>query len=182
VGFGALFLPHSAIKLHNGIRETTPTADDMTQQGDHAVSTYEREFGSWNDAVNEAGLDPNNVYVPDHLDHKVRSTDEEEIADIRINENAEYEYEPEPSVCESGTDRTYTPDFVTDQYVIEVKEYAYDNEAEEAKIAIEQSTDKQYVVIQDNGSELPADRHIQWDEREKLRQVLSNHNSQLTFT
>ncbi len=112
------------------------------------------------------------MYVPDHLDHKVRSTYEEEIADILLDEDVEYEYEPESSVFEYGTDRTYTPDFVTDQYVIEVKGYVYSNEVEKAEIAMEQLDHKKYVVIQASGSKLPADRHIQWDEREKLRQLL----------
>jgi hypothetical protein len=161
----------SALKQFAEELGRTPSYTEMDRDGPYAGGTYVRKFGSWNKALREAGLDPNNVYVPDHLDHKVRSTYEEEIADILLDEYVEYEYEPESSVFEYGTDRTYTPDFVTDQYVIEVKGYVYSNEVEKAEIAIEQLIKKQYVVIQDNGSELPADRHIQWDEREEVREL-----------
>jgi hypothetical protein len=147
-----------------------PTMAEMDCEGKYSAGIYQIKFESWTEGIMEAGLDPNNVHFPDHLDHKVRSTYEEEIANILLDEDITYEYES--LVFEYGDGRTYTPDFVTDQYVIEVKGYVYDNEAEKAKIAMEQLTDKQYVVIQNKGEKLPADRHIQWSEREKLRQLL----------
>ena len=150
----------------------TPHQLDMDQQGGYGTKPYRAAFGSWTKTLDKIGLEHQTIRYPDHLGHKIRSTYEEEIADILLDEDVEYEYEPESSVFEYGNGRIYTPDFITDQYVIEVKGYVCDNEAEKAKIAIEQLTDKQYVVVQNNGERLPADRHIQWDEREKLRQLL----------
>jgi len=39
--------------------DKTPTYRDMESSGDHCASTYIRRFGSWNDAVEQAGLEPN---------------------------------------------------------------------------------------------------------------------------
>jgi|APHM01.1.fsa_nt_gi hypothetical protein len=142
----------------------TPRQREMNKQG-----AYTRKFGSWTEAVREAGLDPNGVYFPDQLDHRVRSSYEEKIANILLDEDVEYNYES--LVIEYGDDRSYTPDFVTDQYVIEVKGYVYRNEAEKAGIAKQQLTDKQYVVIQESGPKLPADEYIQWEDRHQLREL-----------
>jgi hypothetical protein len=139
----------------------------MTQRGAYDRGVYTDVFGSWNEALRAADLDPNKVYFPDHLNHKVRSTYEQEVADVLVDEDIEYEYES--LVFEYGNGRIYTPDFVTDQYVIEVKGFTYavergddgyPDEITKAEIAMEQLTEKQYVVIQNNGEKLPADRHI----------------------
>lgn len=37
----------------------TPDARAMVQYGEHSANTYIRRFGSWNDAVTEAGFEPN---------------------------------------------------------------------------------------------------------------------------
>lgn len=37
----------------------TPTQKEMRQEGPHASSTYVTRFGTWNEAVQEAGLEPN---------------------------------------------------------------------------------------------------------------------------
>jgi hypothetical protein len=157
----------------------TPRQQDMIQQGGYDTNPYRAAFGSWTNALDKVGLKHQRIRYPNHLDHKVRSTYEQEAANILVDEDIEYEYES--LVFEYGNGRIYTPDFVTDQYVIEVKGFTYavergddghPDEIAKAEIAMEQLTEKQYVVIQDNGSELPADRHIQWSEREKLRQLL----------
>jgi len=44
-------------RLSNEI-DGTPTSRDMAEKGKYAPATYSRAFGSWNDAVREAGLDP----------------------------------------------------------------------------------------------------------------------------
>ena len=157
----------------------TPRQQDMDQQGEYDTKPYQTAFGSWTNALDKVGLKHQRIRYPNHLDHKVRSTYEEDIADILLDEDVEYEYES--CVIEYGDGRTYTPDFVTDKYVIEVKGFTYavergddgyPDEITKAEIAMEQLTEKQYIVIQDNGSELPADIHIQWDEREVVRELL----------
>ena len=145
----------------------TPHQWDMDQQEGYSTKPYRAAFGSWTKTLNKVGVKHQRIRYPNHLDHKVRSTYEEDIADILLDEYVEYEYEP--CVIEYGDGRPYTPDFVTDQYVTEVKSFTYAvergddgylDEITKAEITMEQLTEKQYVVVQDNGSELPADRHI----------------------
>lgn len=39
--------------------DRTPTATDMNESGEYWASYYQEEFGGWNNAVREAGLEPN---------------------------------------------------------------------------------------------------------------------------
>jgi hypothetical protein len=39
--------------------DRTPTQEAMTEEGPHAPSTYVNHFGTWNEAVRKAGLEPN---------------------------------------------------------------------------------------------------------------------------
>lgn len=39
--------------------DTTPTATDMNQEGEYWSSHYQNQFGGWNNALREAGLEPN---------------------------------------------------------------------------------------------------------------------------
>jgi hypothetical protein len=158
-----------------------PTQIEMEKRGPYGHVAYINEFGSWARALDDSDLDSaGGVYFPDRLDHRVRSTYEEDIAEILLEEGIEYEYEPESSVIEYGDNRTYTPDFVTNQYVIEVKGYARladkedhtgPDEIDKAEATMERLTDKQYVVIQASGPKLPADEYIQWEDRHELREL-----------
>jgi len=35
-----------------------PTQEEMEEKGEHGITTYQRRFGTWNNAVREAGLEP----------------------------------------------------------------------------------------------------------------------------
>ena len=37
---------------------TPPTTTDLDERGSHSVDTYEDRFGSWRDALREAGFEP----------------------------------------------------------------------------------------------------------------------------
>ena len=147
----------------------TPRVIDMDVEGEFGSATYRTSFGSWAEALNRADLEHKRILHPDHLDHLARSGYEVEVAEMLLDIGIEYEYEG--LVIEYENDRTYTPDFVTDEYVIEVKGYVHRNEVELAEIALEKLENKRYVVIQADGPKLPADIHIPWDERENLRQL-----------
>lgn len=56
--------------------DRTPSMADMAEQGAYAPSTYQSRFGSWNDAVSAAGLQPNS-----RDDH--RYSEAELLADLR---------------------------------------------------------------------------------------------------
>lgn len=110
------------------------------------------------------------LIYPDHLDHGVRSEWELTIANLLNDNNIPYQYES--MSIEYGDERTYTPDFLTDRYIIEVKGrlFSEGSERQKARAAMERSSDRDYVVV---GTELPADHHFPWDERDQLISLFS---------
>ncbi|QAU13523.1 hypothetical protein EKH57_12830 [Halorubrum sp. BOL3-1] len=140
----------------------TPTRSDMNENGAFSGSVYTQRFGSWSSAIVASGFDPNKKYDPEHLDHIVRSTWEIDVAEMLLNADIDYEYES--MEISYGNGRTYTPDFVTNKYVIEVKGHLYDRHQviQKAKAAMDQLNEREYIVI---GTEIPANIHIPWDIR-----------------
>lgn len=145
-----------------------PGRREMDQHGEYDSTTYMSTFGSWNVALVAAGLEPNKVLHPDHLAHPVRSRWELEIADLLLEANVSYDYEA--MTIEYGNEREYTPDFITVDYVIEVKGDIYSNEHEKAVAARNALSDRDYVVV---GTALPADIHIPWEARHDLSALFS---------
>ncbi len=144
----------------------TPERREMDEQGQFDSTTYATRFGSWNEALVAVGMSPNKILCPDDLNHIVRSRWELEVANILSEADVDYEYEPVKITY--GDDRTYTPDFATDDYVIEVKGYIYSNASQKAVAARAQIESREYVVI---GTELPADIHIPWEARHEVKQL-----------
>lgn len=93
----------------------------------------------------------------------VRNGWEEEIDLLLYESSVDYDYEPTTYELE---DRFYTPDFETENTVIEVKGRPGDGEREQQ--FLEQSK-KLYIVI---GSKHPCDVHIPWSERESLLEYI----------
>lgn len=106
-------------------------------------------------------------YTVDEIPHFVRSTWEEEIARMLIDNEIEYEYEKRFNLG----DRAYYPDFVFDEIVIEVKGYARPESISKAKLFMEQYPSYKYVVV---GDEIPCHIHIPWENRSELIQELSD--------
>jgi hypothetical protein len=99
--------------------------------------------------------------------HTVRSGWEAEIDEILFENNIQYEYEAR--TFDLG-EYTYTPDFVCDGgAVIEVKGYVWDGDRQKARDFIELNPELSYLVV---GSELPADNHLSWEERESLPELI----------
>lgn len=106
--------------------------------------------------------------VPDHIDHKIRSSWELEVAEMLIDNDVDYEYES--MEIEYG-DSTYIPDFITDDYIIEVKGWVRGNdEGKKATTTMEKIDDKEYVVV---GSALPCDIHIDWENNSELVELFT---------
>jgi hypothetical protein len=150
-----------------------PTRNDMKHQGEFSSSIYARRFGTWTDALIEAGYEPHRALNPDHLDHRVDSVPELVIAEMLLDAGVEYENEGMEITYNDG--RTYTPDFVTESYVIEYKGRdwgkMYDKKVtaeHKAKVAVNALDYRDYVVV---GTELPADIHIPWEDREAIREL-----------
>lgn len=150
-----------------------PTRNEVESQGKFSSSIYAYRFGTWTDALIEAGYEPHKALNPDYLDHRVDSVPELVIADMLLDAGVEYENEGMKITYDDG--RTYTPDFVTEDYVIEYKgqdwgemynkEVTAKDKAEAAMDALDQ---REYVVV---GTELPADIHIPWEDRETIPEL-----------
>jgi transposase-like protein len=109
---------------------------------------------------------------PEHLDHVVRSGWEMEIVELLREHNIPYEYESVE--IDWGEEQTYRPDFITEDYIIEVKGWVrpQGNEEMKAQAALELLDDREYVVV---GAELPCDIHIPWEDYEKLIELIKSH-------
>ena len=150
-----------------------PTRDEMEQKGNFGHSVYSNRFGTWTDALIGTGLEPQKTLNPDHLDHRVDSVFELKIAELLIDVGVEYENEG--MTIQYSDRRTYTPDFITEEYVIEVKGEDWGEiyskkvtAKEKARAAMDSLNDRAYVVI---GKELPADIHINWGERAAVHEL-----------
>jgi hypothetical protein len=157
-----------AIRSLEGEVGRTPIRSDMNKMGEFSGSVYRHRFGSWNDAIIAAGLDPHKILRPSHLDHIVRSTWEADVAELLLNAGVDYEYESLEVYYGEGS--TYTPDFVTDQYVIEVKGHLYEPEKviKKARAAMSDLDNRQFVVV---GTAIPANIHIPWENRSQITEL-----------
>lgn len=108
---------------------------------------------------------------PDHLDHIVRSSWELRVAELLHRATVEYEYEGIiiDYIDKVGQTRKYTPDFITDKYIIEVKGiYVKEERVNKKARAAMETEDREYVVV---GTEIPCDIHIPWDENEAVTEL-----------
>jgi hypothetical protein len=65
-------LINELLRLHREIGNT-PTAAEMDESGEYWASKYQDKFGSWNNAIREAGLEPNQRKIPtDDLLNEIR--------------------------------------------------------------------------------------------------------------
>lgn len=96
----------------------------------------------------------------------VRNGWEAAIDSILYDAGIDYEYEAQSFELDN---RTYTPDFVTENVVIEVKGMVWENDESKAEEFMERHDDP-YIVV---GSKLPCDEHIQWEKRETLPEVIN---------
>lgn len=73
----------------------TPTRTEMNEQGPHSSTPYYNRWGSWNDALEAAGLDPNHEYVSreDLLADLQRLADEygQPVLVEMVDEHGEYD-------------------------------------------------------------------------------------------
>lgn len=132
----------------------TPTQQDMKEKGAYGVDAYKDRFDSWNDALREAGLDLNvEQDIPDSelLTELIRLADELEQPPLREDMRQQGDY--------GGS-------------VYERRFGSWNEALKQAELEIQREADKQYVVIQESGTKLPADKHIWWDNREEdLREL-----------
>jgi hypothetical protein len=106
------------------------------------------------------------IYV-EKTGNTVRSGWEAEIDGMLFESGIEYQYEGR--TFDLG-EYTYTPDFVCDgNVVVEVKGYVWDGDRKKARDLMESNPELSYIAV---GAELPADRHLPWDKRESLPEVV----------
>ena len=174
-GYSEANLPKDAIEklrdegwMQEQYVEQRRTTVDIADQLNVSNSCVQR----W---LQRCGIDiRNGIQNPEHLDHKVRSSWELEIANLLTKHDISYEYEAIEISWRDG--RIYTPDFITEHYVIEIKGRLYPGNyvAEKAEAAIDTLDARDYVLVaRDSVAEqVPHDIHISWDEREDLIDLL----------
>ena len=113
------------------------------------------------------------VMHPDHLPHRVIGELELDIANLLNDAGVDYTYESRE--IEYGEGRRYTPDFVTEDYVIECKgadwgkKYDKGYTAEQkAEAIMKQLDEREYVVV---GIQLPCDIHIPREEHGTIQEL-----------
>lgn len=106
-------------------------------------------------------------YSVDGLSHDVRSSWEEEIATMLVENGISYSYETEFQLSIGS----YYPDFILDTEVIEVKGFSNERSIEKATAFMNEYPAYRYVVV---GDKIPCDVHIPWQQRSKLLGVLND--------
>jgi hypothetical protein len=106
-------------------------------------------------------------YEVEELTHPVRSSWEEEIGRLLSVNGVEYDYETAFELATS----TYYPDFITETNVIEVKGWANDRSVKKAELFMQEYSSYTYIVV---GDKIPCDRHIPWEQRAQLIEVINN--------
>ena len=111
----------------------------------------------------------------DKTGHTVRSNWEKDV-DLMLYE-ADINYEYESRTFELSDELTYTPDFIVEDIVIEVKGWANSISKKRARIFMEKFPEYTYLVV---GNKVPCDKFISWKEREsltaKLEEIKRNEN------
>ncbi len=99
--------------------------------------------------------------------HTVRSNWEKEI-DLMLH-NAGINYEYESRTFELSDELTYTPDFIVEDVIIEVKGWPDDKSKRRARLFMQGFSQYTYLVI---GNKLPCDIFIKWKNRDRLLGIL----------
>ena len=107
---------------------------------------------------------PRNVV---ELSHIVRSSWEEKIAMMLVENEIPYIYEKEFQLSVGS----YYVDFVIDTIGVEIKGFSTERSIKKAKSFMEEFPTYTYVVV---GDEIPCNIHIPWDKRSELLEVLNN--------
>ncbi len=163
--------------------DSSPTADDMDECGKFSSSIYEYKFGSWAQVLSEAGFEQQCTVYHNEYDHVTRSSWERSVLSIFVDNDIDYEYEGIEIPYDD--ERIYSPDFVTDNYIIEVKGYPRGGE-KKARAALEYLEDREYVLIGGDSAleEIPADhKYHYYDEREQVLELFDiDEDDQVTST
>lgn len=105
----------------------------------------------------------------EELGHVVRSSWEEEVARMLVDNNIDYEYE---SKTFEYDEFTYTPDFFIGNFVIEVKGFVDPRSMGQASMFMKvNSPEYNYIVISDS-DEMDCDEFIKWKNKERLLEVI----------
>lgn len=123
---------------------------------------------AWSDKIAESLRQTKTIEKVDELGHIVRSSWEKEVGLILKDAGIDYEYEPKVFELES---QVYVPDFRVDDTIIEVKGRVTEKTKKKAREFMKENPNLRYIVV---GSMIPNDSHIEYDEKERLPEVLAN--------
>lgn len=154
------------------------TGNEISEEHRKAVSessaTMDRSYmqtEAYRQALSESlkGREPTypTPYEVDELSHHVRSSWEEKIGLLLVDEGIRYDYEPEFKLSASS----YYPDFVVGTHVVEVKGWSNERSVRKAKNFMNEFPSCTYIVV---GEKIPCDVHIAWERREELLELINN--------
>ncbi|WP_115862798.1 PDDEXK family nuclease [Halorussus litoreus] len=106
-------------------------------------------------------------YEVDELSHKVRSSWEEEIGRLLVQQGIQYDYELEFELSIGS----YYPDFVVETCIIEVKGWSNERSIRKAERFTSEFPSYTYIVV---GEKIPCDIHIPWDRRDELLELIDD--------
>jgi hypothetical protein len=104
-----------------------------------------------------------NLQTVEATGHTVRSNWEKEI-DLSLH-SSELNYRYEPKTFNLTDELTYTPDFIVEDIIMEVKGWPSDISKKRAEIFLEEKPEYTYLVI---GNKIPCDIFIAWEDRDIL--------------
>lgn len=154
------------------------TGNQISEEHREAISKASSEMDrsymqtkSYRNALSDAlrGRPPTypKPYEVKELGHSVRSSWEEEIGKILVNENIDYAYEREFELSIGS----YYPDFQVADVIIEVKGFASDRSIIKAETFMTEFPRFYYVVV---GDLTPCHYHLSWDDRHRLPEVMTD--------
>jgi len=108
----------------------------------------------------------------DETGHTVRSYWEKEI-DLMLHK-AGINYEYESKTFELSRELTYTPDFIVEDKIIEVKGWPNEISKKRAKLFMEKHPEYEYIVV---GNKIPCDVFVSWSNRKKLLSQIQDKQS-----
>lgn len=159
------------ISRKNKGNEVSETHRELISEASSKRDTSYMQTEEYSKALSDSltGREPTypTPYTVAGLSHTVRSSWEEEIALLFVENEISYRYEEEFQLSIGS----YYPDFVVDTDVVEVKGFSNERSVDKATAFMDEFPAYRYVVV---GDKVPCDVHIPWEQRTELLEVLND--------
>lgn len=158
--YGRELSDETKAKIGKSVSETLDRPGGAFGPGGPSDETRRRMSESAKERIKRDGVYTPNQFYSEGLGHHVRSGWEEAVGLVLD----EYTYEPRYDIVVDGDERSYFPDFETEDAVIEVSGFMMDSKRQKLE-AFMDAVDKTFILVGCNG---PCDLHIPFEERQML--------------